>query len=101
MAAPSFSMAIIDGIAKLGDKNTVLEGVQVFESLFADADGQARVAMYCHILKWKDASVVKQESVTQAAAALVQNMFCEVSAWSGGHVLLLWRTLFLLRPSLR
>ena len=38
-----------------------------------------------------DACGVKQKSVTQAAAVLVQNMFCEVTAWSGGYVLLLLR----------
>jgi elongation factor 3 len=74
-------------VAKLGDKKAALEGLQGFETLFAEANPRARISLYTHVPKLMEACGDKQKPVAQAAAAWVKNMYCEVSAWSGAFVL--------------
>jgi elongation factor 3 len=74
-------------VAKLGDKKAALEGLQGFETIFAEANPRARISLYTHVPKLMEACGDKQKPVAQAAAALVKNMYCEVSAWSGAFVL--------------
>jgi len=80
-------MAPADEIAKLADKKTALEGLQAFETIFAEADAKARVSLYCHASKILEATGDKQKPVAQAASALILNMYTEAPAWSGGYVL--------------
>jgi len=80
-------MAPADEIAKLADKKTALEGLQAFETIFAEADAKARVSLYCHASKILEAVGDKQKPVAQAASALILNMYTEAPAWSGGYVL--------------
>lgn len=80
-------MAATDFVAKLGEKKTALEGLQGFEALFAGANARTRIGLYCHIPKLLEACCDKQKPVSQAASALVKNIFCEMPPWSGGYVL--------------
>jgi len=80
-------MSAEDCIAQLKEKGTALKGVEGFEALFAEADAKTRIKLGAHIPKLMDACADKQKPVAQAAIALVKNMYAEVPAWGGGHVL--------------
>jgi len=76
-----------DLVLKLADKKTALEGVQGFETLFAEANAKKRISLYPFVPKLLEVCADKQKPVRDAATALVLNMYNECGPWSGGYVL--------------
>lgn len=74
-------------VAKFTDKKAALEGLQGFEALWKDGDAHARIALYSFIPQLLVAAADKQKPVAQAATAIVNGMFEDAPAWSGGYLL--------------